>query len=105
VFIWDHEATRLMAVSSLQRVGGVFFRRAGDPVAVTALAVRPSDDVNQLALAAAAGQRPGIIWIYNRHGATAARAFPPGIPQIDPRWSCERSGDEMVGTLACYRTP
>jgi hypothetical protein len=105
VFIWDHEATRLMAVSSLQRVGGVFFSRAGDPVAVTALAVRPSDDVNQLALAAAAGRRPGIIWIYNRHGATAARAFPPSIPQIDPRWSCERSGDEMVGTLACYRTP
>jgi len=105
VFVWDHEATRLMAVSSLQRVGAVFFRRAGDPVAVTALAVRPSDDVNRLALAAATGSRPGIIWIYNRHGATSARAFPPRIPQIDPRWTCERTGDDMVGTLACYRTP
>lgn len=104
-FIWDHEAASLSTPSSLQRVGAVFFRRAGDNAAVTPVTAHASEDLNPLALAAATGPRPGIIWIYNRHGATAARAFPPRIPQIDPRWTCQRFGDEMVGSLACYRAP
>ncbi|MGH6909223.1 MAG: hypothetical protein ACREEG_03475, partial [Phenylobacterium sp.] len=105
VFVWDHEAAPLMAPSSLQRVGAVFLRRAGDQARVTSLAPRATENVNRLALAAATGPRPGIIWIYNRHGATSARAFPPRIPKVDPRWSCERFGDDQVGTLACYRAP
>jgi uncharacterized membrane protein len=105
VFVWDHEVAPIMAPSSLQRVGAVFFRRAGDPALVTPLAPHPGEDVNRLALAAATGPRPGIIWIYNRHGATSARTFPPRIARIDPRWTCERSGDDMVGALACYRAP
>jgi hypothetical protein len=105
VFVWDHEAAPLMAVSSLQRVGAVFLRRAGDNAVVTPVTPRADQDVNRLALAAASGPRPGIIWIYNRNGATSARAFPPRIPQIDPRWTCQRFGDAMVGSLACYRTP
>jgi hypothetical protein len=105
VFVWDHEAAPLMAPSSLQRVGAVFFRRDGDNAQVTPVTPRAGQDVNRLALAAATGPRPGIIWIYNRHGATSARAFPPRIPQIDPRWTCRRFGDAMVGSLACYRTP
>jgi hypothetical protein len=105
VFVWDHEAAPLMAPSSLQRVGAVFFRRAGDQARVTSVTARATDDVNRLALGAATGRRPGIIWIYNRHGATSARAFPPRIPQLDPRWSCERFGDDQVGTLACSRAP
>jgi hypothetical protein len=94
-----------MAPSSLARVGAVFFRRAADPATVTVLAPRPGEDVNRLALAAASGPRPGIIWIYNRRDSPSAHVFAPRIPQIDPRWSCERFGEEALGTLACYRAP
>ena len=105
VYVWDHKAAPVMAPSSLARVGAVFFRRAGDPAVVTPLAPRPGEDVNRLALAAASGPRPGIIWTYNRRNSPSAHAFAPRIPQIDPRWTCERFGEEALGTLACYRAP
>jgi hypothetical protein len=105
VYVWDHEATPIMAPASLQRVGAVFFRRAGNDARVTPLAFRPGEDVNRLALAAASGPRPGIIWIYNRRGATSAHRFPPQIPELDRRWSCERIGDAAIGNLACWRAP
>jgi len=105
VFAWDHEATAIMPPATLQRLGSVFFRRAGYPVRVRPLIIRPSDDVNRAAPSAAAGARPGRIWIYNRQGRTAARAHPPAIPQTDPRWSCERIGDDLAGSLACWRAP
>lgn len=103
VFVWDHEAARFMPRSSLERVGAVFFRRAGNGAVVTPLATDSGQDVNTLALAAATGPHPGIIWIYNRDGGTSARTFPPRIPQIDPRWDCQRFGDATRGSLACYR--
>ncbi|HEX5377821.1 MAG TPA: hypothetical protein VFW47_04575 [Phenylobacterium sp.] len=105
IYVWDHELAPIMDPGSLQRVGAVFFRRAGDMTPVTALAPRPTDDVNRLILAQASGPRPGVIWLYNRDGRTSARAHPPRLPQIDPRWTCERIGDDRVGNLACYRTP
>ncbi|MDB5426453.1 MAG: hypothetical protein JWR43_428 [Phenylobacterium sp.] len=104
-FLWDHEATRIEAPASLQRAGGVFFRRAGDPVAVTPVVTRPDQDANPLALTAATGPHPGIIWIYNRRGATSARSFPPRIQALDPRWTCEQVGDGEIGSLACWRAP
>jgi hypothetical protein len=103
VFAWDHEATRIMPPATLERLGGVFFRRAGSAARVHALVTRPGDDVNTLALAAATGPRPGLIWIYNRDGRTAARTHPPEIPARDPRWRCERIGDQTIGSLACWR--
>lgn len=103
VFAWDHEATRIMPQATLQRVGEVFFQRAGEPVRVTPLVARPGDDLSAAALAAAKGERPGIIWIYNRTGRTAAAAHPPRIAELDPRWRCERIGDDQVGSLACWR--
>jgi hypothetical protein len=103
VFVWDHQAAPVERPASLQRVGAVFFRRAGYPAAVTPLAPRETDDVNALALAAATGPRPGIIWIYNRASPTAARRFPPRIPALDPAWACARTGDATVGSVACWR--
>jgi hypothetical protein len=103
VFAWDHEATRIMPPITLQNLGSVFFRRAGSEIRVNPLVVRPTDDVNAAALAAAQGARPGIIWIYNRAGHTAAAARPPRITELDPRWRCRRIGDETVGSLACWR--
>ena len=103
VFAWDHEVTALMPRDTLARVGGVFFRRAGSQAKVHPLVSRPADDVNVLALAAATGPRPGIIWIYNRDGHTSAAAHPPRIAELDPRWTCRRTGDETIGSLACWR--
>lgn len=103
VFAWDHEVTALMPPATLERLGGIFFRRAGSAIRVHPLVVRPTDDVNALALAAASGPRPGIIWIYNRDGRTAARAHPPAIAARDRRWTCQRVGDETAGSLACWR--
>ena len=103
VFVWDHQAARIMAPASMRRVGAVFFRRAGYPARVTPLAVGPGDDANALALAAATGAHPGIIWIYNRDSPTAARGHPPAIAARDPRWRCQRTGDATVGSLACWR--
>jgi hypothetical protein len=105
VFAWDHEVTRLMPASTLERLGSVFFRRAGYRVRLQPLIVRPGDDVNVRALAAATGPQPGLIWIYNRAGRTAARTHPPAITRLDPRWSCQRIGDATVGSLACWRAP
>lgn len=104
-FAWDHEVTPIIPPATLERLGGVFFRRAGAAVRVHPVVMRPGDDVNRLALAAATGPRPGIIWIYNRAGRTSAATHPPRIPELDPRWSCERIGDATVGSLACWRGP
>lgn len=103
VFAWDHEVTALMPPTTLERLGGAFFRRSGSNVRIHPLIVRPGDDVNALALAAASGPHPGIIWIYNRDGRTAARAHPPEIAARDRRWTCQRIGDDTVGSLACWR--
>ncbi len=105
VFVWDHQAARFERPASIERAGAVFFRRARYPMVVTPLRPDESDDVSALALAAATGTRPGIIWIYNRDSPTAARTHPPRIAALDPRWTCERSGDETVGSLACWRRP
>lgn len=103
VFVWDHEIAGVMDPASLARVGGVFFQRAGAPVRVTALAPKPGEDPNRLALAAARGDRPGIIWLYNRDGRTAAATHPPAIAKLDPSWTCEHTGDARAGTLTCHR--
>ncbi|MFC3068388.1 hypothetical protein [Phenylobacterium soli] len=102
-FAWDHEVTALIPPDTLARLGGVFFRRAGASVRMHPVVTRPGDDVNRLALAAARGPRPGIIWIYNRTGRTAAALHPPQIASVDPRWTCRRTGDESIGALACWR--
>lgn len=104
-FAWDHEVTPIIPTSTLERLGGVFFQRAGYAARVHPIVMRPNQDVNQLALAAATGPRPGIIWIYNRAGRTSAATHPPRISELDPRWACVRIGDETVGSLACWRRP
>jgi uncharacterized membrane protein len=103
VFIWDHPAVRIMDPGSLRAVGGFFLARAGHPAAVMPLYVNAARDPNLQALAAARGAKPGIIWIYDRTGRTAAHRFAPAIAQADPRWSCQTFGDGTVGSVACWR--
>lgn len=103
VFLWDHPAAQAMRTSSLERVGAVFLRREGSAARVRPLIVPMRRDANLALLAAARGERPGLIWLYDRTGRTSARSYPPNITALDRRWSCERAGDEVIGTLACWR--
>lgn len=103
VFIWDHPVVPIIDPGSLKRVGGVIFAREGHPVRVIPLRVRLGDDPSRLALAAAAGPSPGVVWVYDRTSPIAGRDAPPHIEKLDPRWACRRYGDAVIGTVACYR--
>lgn len=97
-FVWDHPAARILDPSSLAKLGGFFFDRAGQSVAVRALVLRPGDDGNSiLQRAADAG---AVIWIYNRARATASRTRPPDTARW-PGWACRHERGPWVGTLAC----
>ena len=103
VFVWDHELAPMMDKASLARVGGVFFDRRHRPVHVRPLVVDRDHDPNLAILAAATGSKPGIIWLYNRQGRTAAARYAPDIVAHDPSWTCITSGSDMVGAVGCFR--
>jgi len=105
VFVWDHELAPMMDKGSLARVGGVFVERLRKGVPVTPLVVDREHDPNLAILAAARGEKPGIIWLYNREGRTASAVYAPAIPARDKRWTCVRSGDGVVGSVGCYLKP
>lgn len=105
VFLWDHETIAVQDHAALTALGRFYFDRAGAPVRVIAPTWRAGEDLNRVALSAAAGEHPGIIWIYNRNTQTAARAHPPAIQQLDPTYACESIGYEGLGSVACYRRP
>jgi hypothetical protein len=104
VFVWDHELAPIMAPDTLREVGGVFFERAHRPIRVIPLVVPAGRDANREILAAATGPRPGLIWMFNREGRTAAHAFPPAIERFDPDWKCLPTADATVGGLGCHRS-
>ncbi len=103
VFLWDHELAPIMAPTTLARVGGVFFERAGRPVRVTPLVEQPGQDPNLDLGTAARGARPGFVWLYNRQGHTAAHDFAPAFASRHPGWRCRQGPASSVGVLACYR--
>ncbi len=105
VFVWDHELAPIMDAATLSQVGGAFFDRARQPVTIRPLVVPPDQDANRVILDAAQGERPGLIWMFNREGHTAAHRFAPAITKRDPRWVCDEQGDGVAGALACYRRP
>ncbi len=103
VYIWDHPAAPIIETESLRQLGGFFFRRAGADIRMTVLKLDRAGDPNRQALAAAGGDRPGIIWLFNRDSASATTDHPPAISALDPRWSCRTIGDGRVGAVACWR--
>lgn len=97
LFSWDHPASRILDPLSLAKLGGVFLNRDGSPVAVRAIILRPGEDGNHLLQA-----KPdaGVIWIYNRARASAARTRPPELV----RWAgrdCQLEQGRWIGILAC----
>ncbi len=101
VFVCDHPLAKIMDPGSLRRMAGFFFQRAGYRARIHLLLVTPKDDANRLALAAAQGAHPAILWIYDGDEDTAARSHPPNIAGADPRWRCRTVSEGEVGTTAC----
>jgi len=102
VFAWDHELAPIMTATTLARVGGAFFDRAGRPIRIHPIVLDPGRDPNRDIVQAARGPRPGLIWLFNRDGRTAAHRFAPAIAR-DPHWLCTAPGGGAAGALACYR--
>jgi hypothetical protein len=102
VFLWDHETASIQDRAAMAAVGQFYFDRAGARVRVTSPDWKRGDDLNRIALAAATGKRPGIVWIYNRNTPTAAEERPPAIDRIDPTYVCRDISYDGLGSLACY---
>ena len=102
-FLWDNPLTPVLQPSQLEAMGGFFFRRQ-HAVPVTAVILRPGDDPNDRLLAAARGNHPALLWLYdsNVHG-TAAISHPPRIERHDPAWVCRNFGKGSFGVIACHR--
>lgn len=97
LFSWDHPASRILDPGSLAKLGGVFLNRGGSPVAVRAIALRPGEDGNHLLQA---NPEAGVIWIYNRARASAARTRPPELEAWAGR-DCQLEQGRWIGILAC----
>jgi uncharacterized membrane protein len=97
LFSWDHPASRILDPGSLAKLGGVFLNRDGHSVKVRAIALRPGEDGN---VVLQAKREAGIIWIYNRARASAARTRPPELEQWAGR-DCQLEQGRWIGILAC----
>ena len=97
LFSWDHPASRILDPGSLAKLGGVCLNRDGHSVKVRAIALRPGEDGN---VVLQAKREAGIIWIYNRARASAARTRPPELEQWAGR-DCQLEQGRWIGILAC----
>lgn len=99
VFTWDHPAARILDAQSLAQLGGFFVNRAGRDMPVTAIVLPPGRDGNAV-LQRASPSDAGVIWIYNRARASAARHRPP-VPLLWHGRDCQLEKTRWIGTLAC----
>lgn len=105
VFYWDSPAATGGNPDSFGQVGDFFFLRAGRPIPVTGLILKPGEDPNPIL--ALGDRRPGagIIWLSQRAAGTAARRYPPRIESLDPAWRCRDYGTPPQHVIACIRRP
>jgi hypothetical protein len=104
VFLWDTPADTAGDPGAFSAVGGFFFRRAGRPVPVDPVFLKPGDDPNLIL--AAHGRKPGaaILWLFDEAvPGTAALIHRPGLEHFDPRWRCRDFGEGLQHVLACSR--
>lgn len=99
VFTWDHPAARILDAQSLAKLGGFFLQREGYRLPVTAVRLPPGRDGNAL-LQRLTPRDAGVIWVYNRARASAARHRPP-VPLLWHGRNCRLTHGAWIGTLAC----
>lgn len=106
VFAWDHPAAKILDRGSLEKIGGFFLERSGANVETTAIVVREDEDPNTALSRAATGERPVIIWLYNKRRKSAAQRYPSRF-ESDRLWDCRSyvqphpQGD--LGVIACAK--
>lgn len=104
VWLWDHPATPVMDKRQLGPVGGFFFARAGKPVAVTSIQLKPTDDPNAVLVREAAAPGSAILWTYDLGvRGTGAIRHRPNIEALDPSFKCRNYARGSVGVIACDR--
>jgi hypothetical protein len=105
VFTWDNPSAQLLPARKMGELGSFFFRRASSPLLTTGLPLPGDKDPNRVLLETATGERPGILWIYDRNvPGTLALSHPPSIETLDLSWRCRDFGRDAVGVLACIRS-
>ncbi len=100
VFLWD--TPMRVPKSTLDGLGGFFFRRAGQTVTIDSIQLRPGEDPNRLLLAHASPPGSAILWVYDLAvDGTAAITHRPAISRLAPVWRCRNFGIGRFGVLAC----
>jgi len=104
VFYWDHPAAPVVGAAQLREVGGFFFRRAGHPVAVDPVILRPSGEAQTEVFGRARAPGSAVLWMYDRGvPGTSGRLRSPHPERLDAAWRCHDYGTTAVGILACAR--
>ncbi len=107
LFFWDHPAGKILDGQSLERIGSYFLKRGGAQVPTQAFVIGERENPNPILRAAATGQRPAIIWLYDTAHKSSANYYRPTFDK-DPAWTCRhrrlsmKRGNHM-GTIACVR--
>ena len=104
VFTWDNPSAQQLPAAKMSELGSFFFRRAEAQITTIGMPLPEGADPNRVLLDAAKGDRPGIIWVYDRSvPGTLALAHPPRIEALDPSWTCRDLGRDAIGVLTCLR--
>lgn len=102
VFFWDNPNSQVLDPSMAIVVGGFFFVRAGVPVDVTPIRLKPGEDPNDRLIREAKAHDAAILWVFDRAvGGTAARSFPYDIAGREPSLACDVFGNARFGIVAC----
>ena len=117
LFFWDHPAGKILDGQSLERIGSYFLARDGLQVSTKAFVIGERENPNPILAAAATGNRPAIIWLYDTMHKSSANYYPPGFDK-DPAWTCQhrrlamkrgktaggkKKPDGHLGAIACVK--
>lgn len=107
LFVWDHPAAKILDRGSLEAIGRYSIERDGAEVPTSTLVLPEMADGNALIAAAATGDRPAVIWLYNTARRSAAAAHPPALDD-DPSWTCRHqhratTNAGELGSIACVK--
>lgn len=99
-FLWD--SPMRPHATSLDGLGGFFFRRAGLPIIVDGVDNTYGQDPNEELVERARSPNSAILWIYDLSvSGTSAIRYPPKLTKLDPTLICRNFGVRQFGIIAC----